>query len=154
MRMQYDWIFTEPGERLVAHMNTVADGKPFFDATLQLERREWTRRELHRTLAAYPLMTMRVIGGIHWEALKLWAKGVPVFSHVPKGSEAMRQRTEESSEVETKKDLLHHESWVPKQARKIFFESLRDLRDGYLEIVCPDETYTFGGRMQNCAQWR
>jgi cyclopropane-fatty-acyl-phospholipid synthase len=35
-------------------------------------------------------------------------------------------------------------SWVQKRARKIFFESLRDLRDGYLEIVCPDETYTFG----------
>ena len=34
--------------------------------------------------------------------------------------------------------------WMQKQARKIFFESLRDLRDGYLEIVCPDETHTFG----------
>ncbi len=35
-------------------------------------------------------------------------------------------------------------SWVQKRARKIFFESLRDLRDGYLEIVCPEETFTFG----------
>jgi cyclopropane-fatty-acyl-phospholipid synthase len=34
--------------------------------------------------------------------------------------------------------------WMEKRARKIFFESLRDLRDGYLEIVCPEETYTFG----------
>jgi cyclopropane-fatty-acyl-phospholipid synthase len=34
--------------------------------------------------------------------------------------------------------------WMQKRARKIFFESLRDLRDGYLEIVCPDETFTFG----------
>ena len=100
--MQYDWIFTEPGERLVAHMNTVADGKAFFDATLQFERREWSRRELHGTLATFPFMTMRVIGGIHWEALKLWAKGVPVFPHVAKGSEAMKQRTEERDEVETK----------------------------------------------------
>ena len=60
MRMEYDWIFTEPGERLVAHMNTVADGKAFFDATLQLERREWSRRELHRTLAALSLDDVRV----------------------------------------------------------------------------------------------
>jgi DUF1365 family protein len=95
MRMQYDWIFTAPGERLVAHMNTVADERPFFDATLQLERREWSRRELHRTLAGFPFMTMRVIGAIHWEALKLWAKGVPVFSHVAKGSEGMRRRVEQ-----------------------------------------------------------
>lgn len=29
-------------------------------------------------------------------------------------------------------------------ARHLFFGSLRTLRDGYLELVCPDETYTFG----------
>ena len=34
--------------------------------------------------------------------------------------------------------------WVKGRARKIFFESLRDLRGGFLEIVCPEETYTFG----------
>jgi cyclopropane-fatty-acyl-phospholipid synthase len=34
--------------------------------------------------------------------------------------------------------------WLTNRARKIFFESLRDLRGGFLEIVCPDETFTFG----------
>src|SRR5580704_16424558 len=34
--------------------------------------------------------------------------------------------------------------WITKRARKIFFESLRDLRDGYLEIVCPEKTFAFG----------
>ena len=84
MDLDYDWIFTEPGERLVAHMNALRDGKPFFDATLRLHRREWTRAELHRVLAAYPLMTAAVIGAIHWEALKLWIKKVPVFKHSAK----------------------------------------------------------------------
>jgi len=84
MNLDYDWIFTPPGDRLVAHMNTIADGKPFFDATLQLEHRQWERRELHRVLAAYPFMTLRVIGAIHWEALKLWLKQVPVFTHPAK----------------------------------------------------------------------
>jgi hypothetical protein len=101
MRIEYDWIFTAPGERLVAHMNTVADGKAFFDATLTLERREWSRRELHRVLAAYPLMTLLVIGAIHWEALKLWARGVPVFSHVAKDSGAMKERLESRSKEAT-----------------------------------------------------
>jgi uncharacterized protein len=101
MKLDYDWIFTPPGERLVAHMNTVAEGKPFFDATLQLERRPWERRALHRMLAAYPLMTLRVIGGIHWEALKLWAKGVPVFTHPGKAITNIGDRpTEGASDVD------------------------------------------------------
>ena len=84
MDLEYDWIFTPPGERLVAHMNTISEGKPFFDATLQLEHRPWERRELHRALAGYPLMTLRVIGAIHWQALRLWLKQVPVFTHPAK----------------------------------------------------------------------
>ena len=84
MNLDYDWIFTDPTDRLVAHMNTISGGKPFFDATLQLERRPWTRTELHRILAAYPFMTLRVIGAIHWQAFRLWVKQVPVFTHSPK----------------------------------------------------------------------
>jgi uncharacterized protein len=81
MDLDYDWIFSPPGEALVAHMNTRAAGEPFFDATLQLERRPWEARFLHRALAAYPLMTLRVIAAIHWQALRLWLKRVPVFTH-------------------------------------------------------------------------
>jgi cyclopropane-fatty-acyl-phospholipid synthase len=33
---------------------------------------------------------------------------------------------------------------VQHTARQLFFSSLRKLQDGYLELVCPDETYTFG----------
>ncbi len=81
MDLNYDWIFSPPRESLVAHMNTLAAGQPFFDATLQLERRPWEAPSLHRVLATYPLMTWRVIAAIHWQALNLWLKKVPVFTH-------------------------------------------------------------------------
>jgi DUF1365 family protein len=81
MELDYDWIFSPPGELLVAHMNTLAAGQPFFDATLQLEHGPWEAPYLHRVLATYPLMTLRVIAAIHWQALNLWLKKVPVFTH-------------------------------------------------------------------------
>jgi hypothetical protein len=84
MDLEYDWIFTAPGERLVAHMNTLAPGKRSFDATLQLERRPWEAKELLKVLLLYPLITVKVIAAIHWQALLLWLKRVPVFTHRPK----------------------------------------------------------------------
>jgi uncharacterized protein len=92
MSLDYDWTFTNPGDHLVAHMNTLSAGKPNFDATLQLEHRPWTAAAIHKTLAAYPFMTIRVIAGIHFQALKLWLKKVPVYSHVPKTNSAQQLR--------------------------------------------------------------
>ena len=81
MKLDYTFTFTAPDRKLVAHMDTVEDGKPFFDATLNLERRPWSARSLHRALLSHPWMTAKVIGAIHWEALRLYLKKVPVFTH-------------------------------------------------------------------------
>lgn len=84
MKLDYTFTFTPPGQKLVAHMDTMEDGKPFFDATLKLERRPWSAQSLHRGLLSHPWMTAKVIGAIHWEALRLYLKKVPVFTH-PRG---------------------------------------------------------------------
>jgi len=39
-------------------------------------RRDLTDRALLKAFFAIPFLTLRVIGGIHWEALKIWLKGV------------------------------------------------------------------------------
>ena len=80
MELDYTFIFTPPGARLVAHMNTLNAGNAFFDATLTLRREPWSARVLRRALVRHPWMTARVIGAIHWEALKLYLKRVPVFT--------------------------------------------------------------------------
>ena len=91
MKMELDYIFTftAPEEHLVAHMQTLDGGDCFFDATLDLSREPWTAPALHRALVSYPLMTAKVIAAIHWQALRLYLKKVPVFSKpdlvLPKG---------------------------------------------------------------------
>jgi DUF1365 family protein len=76
--LDYRFAFTPPTRHLTAHMTVTRTGHPLFDATLCLERRPWTAPEIRRQLCRQPAMTMRVITAIHWQALRLWWKGVPV----------------------------------------------------------------------------
>ena len=46
-------------------------------ATLGARRLPLTGRTLLTTLLRYPAVTLKVMGAIHWEALKLWRKGAP-----------------------------------------------------------------------------
>ncbi len=81
MELDYAFTFTTPGPRLIVHMSTLDGGRPFFEASLDLIRREWCAGQLHRALLTHPWMTAKVIGAIHWEALKLYMKKVPVYTH-------------------------------------------------------------------------
>ena len=80
--MTYDFVLTPPAERLVVHMNVQSSSagtqQRDFDATLQLQYRPWTPREIRRALIEFPWMTAKVVGAIHWEALRLWKKGLAV----------------------------------------------------------------------------
>jgi DUF1365 family protein len=78
---EYEWTFTPPGERLITQCISHERGQAIFDSTLKLERREWSRAELHRALVRFPWVTGKVIAAIHWQALRLFFKRVPVVSH-------------------------------------------------------------------------
>jgi uncharacterized protein len=81
MKLDYEFAFNEPGDKLVAHMNTLDQGSTFFDATLTLHRKPWNSANLTAALIRQPWMTAKVITAIHWEALRLWLKRVPVYQH-------------------------------------------------------------------------
>jgi DUF1365 family protein len=80
MDLDYRWRFSAPGERLSVHMTLCKGARTLFDATLALRKRPFT----NTVLLAYPLMTLKVIAAIHWEALRLWLKGVPFHTHPAK----------------------------------------------------------------------
>jgi DUF1365 family protein len=79
-----DWRFRKPGKSLSVHMNNIEKGRKLFDATLSLNRREISGRDLNRVLLAYPFMTLKVTIMIYLQALRLWSKGVPFYVHPDK----------------------------------------------------------------------
>lgn len=81
MQRDYAWRFTAPGDDLAVHMDVLDGTRREFDATLVLHRRPLNRRGLTRVLLRYPLMTLKVIVAIHWQALRLFLKRVPVYDH-------------------------------------------------------------------------
>lgn len=76
MTLTYHFQVRPPGERFALDI-VVADAEgPILTARHLAERRALTDGALLALLLAAPAQAMAVVLGIHWEALKLWAKGV------------------------------------------------------------------------------
>lgn len=87
MGLCYDWQLHTPSEALAVHMtlrsieSADSESEPVFGATLALERVPITGAALAGTLLRFPWMTAKVIAAIHWQALRLWLKRVPIYGH-------------------------------------------------------------------------
>ena len=86
MDNRYDWRVTEPGPRLLVHIDERDEaGTHVFDATLSLERRPLTTRGVAAMLARFPATSLRVVALIYWNALRLKLKGAPYFRRPANG---------------------------------------------------------------------
>jgi len=86
MDFTYRFALGIPGDRLVTHMDCVADSGTTLDATLCLQRQPWNRSTLTRTLLRFPWMTVKVVAAIYWQSLRLWWKRIPYVPHPMKSS--------------------------------------------------------------------
>ncbi len=83
MDLEYRWNLSTPGSRLDVHMALTPSVGPdkLFDATLSLRRAPITGPRLAWMLARFPLVTVQVVVAIHWQALRLWVKRIPIHHH-------------------------------------------------------------------------
>ncbi len=67
-----------PGDKLQVRIDDYdKQGKRFFISTLSGTREMLTDAKLLLYFFSFPLITLKVIGLIHWQALKLWLKKLP-----------------------------------------------------------------------------
>ncbi len=78
MNMRYDFRVHAPDDRLCVAIRGSDDEGSLIVAVLAARRRELSDAALLRIFFGTPLLTLKVIAGIHWEAARLWMKGLPL----------------------------------------------------------------------------
>ncbi|KAB2645551.1 MAG: DUF1365 domain-containing protein [Verrucomicrobia bacterium] len=75
--LDFDFKLRVPGERLDIHIDDREGARAILVTALTGERAPLTAARLAWFTLKYPLITLRVIGLIHWHAFLLWAKRLP-----------------------------------------------------------------------------
>jgi len=78
MAMTYHFRVVPPGDRAVVAIGGHDAGGKMISAAYAGQRHALTDANLLRAFIAQPLLAAQVLGAIHWEALKLWRKGMRV----------------------------------------------------------------------------
>lgn len=75
----YAFTLRDPGESfgLTIRETDRATGRPIMVASHVGRRRALTDGALLKAALAYPMLPLKIVGGIHFEALRLWLKGAP-----------------------------------------------------------------------------
>ncbi len=76
MDMRYDFRVHVPDERVSLAIRGGDKDGPLIVAAMAARRHELTDAALLRVFLTTPLLTLKVVAGIHWEGARLWFKGL------------------------------------------------------------------------------
>ncbi len=83
MDAEYHFRLSRPDASLRIVIREYAGDRLMLVAVQSGEARTFSTRHLLLELLRTPLMTFKVIAGIHWEALKIWLRGAPFHRKPP-----------------------------------------------------------------------
>lgn len=101
MDCQYEFRFKVPSERLALKIKQTTQGKPIMNAVWTGKKELLTQKSLVKQVIRNPISSVKIITAIHWEALRLWMKGLklvtrptPPTQPVTKGKDRLQQVAE------------------------------------------------------------
>jgi uncharacterized protein len=80
MDAAYEFRVLPPGEKVRVRILETENGDPLLSATIIGTQKPLTSAAIITECIRAPLMTLKVVAGIHYEALKLWLKGARYHS--------------------------------------------------------------------------
>jgi DUF1365 family protein len=107
MAMRYHFRVSPPSENVKLRILETDCESPLLAATFHGRRRALTTPALLRSFFALPLVTLKIVAAIHWEALRLWLKGVRL---VPRSNPATANAASPATNTATNTVLASDES--------------------------------------------
>jgi uncharacterized protein len=101
MDLAYAFRIKPPDDAYTLSISVADDEGPMLVATQNMTRRTLDDRSLMRVFLTHPLLTLKVIAGIHYEALLIWLKGVGLQLRPPPPDRRVTVVAEETREKES-----------------------------------------------------
>ena len=85
MDTQYHWLLPKPGEFCTVNIGVSRAGKALFGAGFNLRAQSFTTKNIRKYCLSYPFQAAQVLYRIYWQALMLYLKRMPIYTHPDRG---------------------------------------------------------------------
>ncbi|MGB0664002.1 MAG: DUF1365 domain-containing protein [Pontibacterium sp.] len=96
MQQEADYHFRiqPPADKVAVCIRETGPQGALLNASFTGKAKAFTGKQLLASFVKYPLMTLKVFSGIHWEAFHLWRKGYTLYKHSRKTTPAITLMSE------------------------------------------------------------